>query len=541
MRNTLQRIALIIVASLTLVAVRAQEPGPATVEGIVLHAGTGEPVPNILVLLRSPESGRMRTASSGSDGRFRLDDVAPGTNILTASGRGFVKTSRSGPTTLMLKPDEHRRNVRLQVQPPSVISGRILDENRRPKSGINIHLLRYGYEQGRRILIPMDSVPSQLATNDLGDYRVFDLEPGEYLVAAGPPRNAAGGRAQPPPVFYPGVADPQLAVPIVVAAGAEASGIDFVLTASATTSYAVRLKLSGFTPGTANLMIRPLPRGGPPLHEVFSNSGTSGCASENADTWICNLVPGQYDILARTLSSSRSASIYGSVFVDIGNRNVDATLTLNSATAIPGRITVPDNLREKVVWSDLNILLNRIYPGDNWFSSQSEDFGGIQSDGTFKLDAFEGQYHVDVADLPSSVYLESARYAGRNVLDSALTIERSSSGVLELVLNGPTGNLEGEVRNARGDSIPNALIGLVPVPARRDNPDMYKSTVADDTGAFSVRGIPPGEYSVLAWEDAHPQALMNRAFVEQFEQRAVKVTIERGGAKKLTLTAMPVN
>jgi len=539
--NKLQSILLIIAAGWTLVASPAQDPGPAIVEGVVLNTATGEPAPNILVLVRSTDTGRMRTATSAADGRFRIEDIAPGTNILTASGRGFVKTSRSGPTILMLKPDEHRRNVRVQVQPPSVISGRILDENRRPRSEINIQLLRYGYEEGRRILVPMDSVPSQLATNDLGDYRVFDLEPGEYLVAAALPRNAVGGRAQPPPVFYPGVTDPQLAVPVVIAAGAEASGIDFAVTASTTTSYAVRLKLSGLAPGSGNLLIRPLPRGGPPLYEAFSNSGTSGCASENTDTWICNLAPGQYDILARTLGSSRSASTYGSVFVDVTDRNVDVTLTLNSAVTVPGRIRVPDNLTEKVTLSGLNLLLNRIYPGDNWFSSQSEDFGGIQSDGMFTLDAFEGRYHVEIADLPNSIYVESARYGGRNVLDSELTIERSSSGILELVLGGPTGKLEGEVRDAKREPVPSALIALVPGPSRRDNPSMYRSTVADDTGVFSVIGVPPGEYSVLAWEDVQPQALTNRAFVEQFEQRSVKVTIERGDVKKLTLTAIPGN
>src|SRR5688572_26965525 len=202
----------IVVLLLSIITLTAQEQASAIVEGVVLNATTGEPVPNILVLARSPNTGRMRTATSGSDGRFRLDDVAPGQNILNASGRGFIKTNRSGPTMLMLRPEEIRRNVRVQVQAAGVISGRVLDENRRPRSGTGIQLLRFGYEEGRRILIPVDSVPSSFTTNDLGDYRLFDLEPGEYLVAAMLSRSAAVGRAQPPPVYYPGVTDPQLAV-----------------------------------------------------------------------------------------------------------------------------------------------------------------------------------------------------------------------------------------------------------------------------------------------------------------------------------------
>jgi hypothetical protein len=514
----------------------AQEPAPAIVEGIVLHAATGEPVPNILVLARSPNTGRMRTATSATDGRFRLDDVTPGQNILTASGRGFIKTSRSGPTMLMLRPEEHRRNVRVQVQPPGVISGRILDENRRPRSGIGIQLLRYGYEDGRRLLYPVDSVPSASTTNDLGDYRLFNLEPGEYLVAAMPSRSDAPGRPQRPPVYYPGVTDPQLAVPIAVAAGAEMGGVNFSLTT--TTSYAVRIQLSGLPAAPGSLLLRTLPRGGTALHEAFNNSASGGCASEGANIRVCNLTPGQYDILVRTLSNDRAPSRYASAVVDVTNRNVEVTLTMNSGIAIPGRIAVPENLREKIALPDLNVLLNRIYPGDTWFSSQTEDFGGVQQDGAFQMDAFDGRYYVGIGELPESIYIESARYAGRNVLESGLTIERDSRGTLEIALNGPAGRLDGEVRNAKGDAVPNAFIALVPVAARRDNPDMYKSAVSDESGGFSVKGIPPGEYSVLAWEDVDPQALMNRAFVEQFEQRAVKVTIERGDVRMLNVTAI---
>jgi hypothetical protein len=313
-------------------------------------------------------------------------------------------------------------------------------------------------------------------------------------------------------------------------------GVNFSLTIPAL--YPVRIRLTGFTPGTANLMLRTLRRGSPLLHEAFSNSASGGCASEGADVRVCTLTAGQYDFPARTLSNARATSRYGSVSVDVTNRNVEATITMNPGIAIPGRIMVPETLRERIALPELNVVLSRIHPGDTWFSSQSEDFGGVQKDGTFQMDAFEGRYYVEIGELPESIYVESARYAGRNVLDSGLTIERDSTGTLEIALNGPAGRLDGEIRNAKGDAVPNAFIAMVPVVSRRDNPSMFKTTVADDTGVFSVRGIPPGEYSVLAWEEVDPQALMNRAFVEQFEQRAVKVTIERGDVKMLNVTAI---
>ena len=511
----------------------AQAPAPATVEGIVTHGATGEPVPNVLVVLRSP-NGPMRSATTTPAGRFIIEDVPPGQNLVLASGKGFVKTTRAGRTMLMLRADEHRRNVRLQVQPPGVISGRILDENRRPKSSIGVQLLRFGYENGRRILLPMETGPAGATTDDRGEYRMFNLEPGEYLVGAMPAR-VGGGRAMPPPIFYPGVTDPQLAVALNLLPGAELAGIDFALIT--TTTYPVRFKVAGLTPGT-NLMIRTLPRNGPPLHEAFNSSGTSGCATTATDSWTCNLTPGQYDLIARTLPAARASALYGSLVVEIGNREVDAgVMTFNSSIVIPGSISVLESVG-KITFADLDLLLRRIEPGDNWFSSSSEDFGGVQSDGTVKLEAFEGRYYVDVAGLPESVYVESARYAGRNVLDSGLTIDRNSTSALEVSLNGPTGRLDGQVRNARGEPVPSAFVAIIPAAARRDNPRMYKGTITDDVGSFSVKGLAPGEYSAIAFEDADPQALSNRTYVERFEQRAVLVTIERGDAKQVTLTAI---
>jgi hypothetical protein len=55
---------------------------------------------------------------------------------------------------------------------------------------------------------------------------------------------------------------------------------------------------------------------------------------------------------------------------------------------------------------------------------------------------------------------------------------------------------------------------------------------------FSIRGVSPGEYSALAWEDIEPGAAENRAFVERYEQRALKVHVGRGDAKSVSLRAI---
>jgi hypothetical protein len=507
----------------------------ATVEGIVTRIGTDVPAEDIQVILHSARGPRAGT--TGPDGRFRITDVPPGQSFITASGRGFMKPRRqSGPASLMLSPGEHRKDVRLRVQATSVISGRVLDENRRPRSGMAVLLLRYTYEDGRRLLAPSGVVPSQFFTDDRGEYRIFDLEPDDYIVAVLPA--GLGGVPQGSAVYYPGVTDLRLAVSVSALPGAEAAGIDFAL--ARTTVYSARFKVPGFSTGT--LMTRPIPRGIPALHEALSNL-PGGCARESGEVWVCNLVPGEYDIFARTLpGSGQESARFGRIFARVVDRNVDAPpLSLNPRVMIRGRIVVPEELQSRVILPELNVVLSRVLPAAVWFSSQSDDSSGVQADGTFRLDAFEGEYRVHVFGLPGEVYLEGASYAARNVLDTGMTVERDSQGALELVLSGPAGTLEGDIRTAAGDAVANGAVVLVPVGSRRDDPEAYHAAIADANGAFSVRGLRPGEYSVLGWEEVEYGALQNRAFVERFEQRAVKISVGRGEVRRVSLVAIREN
>ena len=70
----------------------------AQVEGRVVNSLNGEPVPKATVILRAhdEEHGQSYADETGADGRFSIDDVAPGDYAVLAERDGFVEAGASG-------------------------------------------------------------------------------------------------------------------------------------------------------------------------------------------------------------------------------------------------------------------------------------------------------------------------------------------------------------------------------------------------------------------------------------------------------------
>jgi hypothetical protein len=117
----------------------AQKPAPATVQGLVVQTGTGNPLGDVKVELRAVAGAATDDGLdaswfvTGPDGRFTFSSVPPSTYRLVATSRGYANAEfgqiqPSGPTTtLTLSPGQRVENVRLTMAPGAVISGRITD------------------------------------------------------------------------------------------------------------------------------------------------------------------------------------------------------------------------------------------------------------------------------------------------------------------------------------------------------------------------------------------------------------------------------
>src|SRR5262245_40069076 len=166
---------------------RQAKVGTGRLRGRVLAAGdTNSALRRAQVRISGPDIGT-KTALTDTQGRFEFKDLPAGRFTVSVSKSGFV-TMQYGQS----RPFEPGRPIELtdgqlmdkaDVALPrgSVLAGRVVDEFGEAVAEADVTAMRMQYQNGRRRLVPSGRNAS---TNDLGQFRLYGLPPGEYYVSA---------------------------------------------------------------------------------------------------------------------------------------------------------------------------------------------------------------------------------------------------------------------------------------------------------------------------------------------------------------------
>ncbi len=255
----MKTVLFVIGAALALAQQTAQQPAAEApkkirVTGSVV-ALNGEPVRKAVMRLQGQPPSNY-TASTGDDGKFAFEDVAPGRYTLSAEKAGFIlqrygaRSSTAAATPLILTAGQDLKNISIQMTPQGVISGRVSDADGDPSPNTLVQLQRYTYARGRRQL----SSTTGSQTNDQGDFRIANLAPGRYYLYArdGRALSTSASRAAADVnvlTYYPSAVDPAGATPLDVTPGGELRGINIQLRKGRV--YVVRGKVLDPSNGTS--------------------------------------------------------------------------------------------------------------------------------------------------------------------------------------------------------------------------------------------------------------------------------------------------
>jgi hypothetical protein len=495
------------------------------IEGAVTRSGSGLPLDKVEITMdiKGAQEPPLVTTTD-ANGHFVVANLEPGHYSLRAERAGYVgqtygqrKKNREG-VVLILGPGEKLRGIDFRLVATGVITGHVLGEDNEPIVGAYVQASEFRYSQGRRRLLE----GGRASTNDLGEYRIYGLQPGHYYLAAseesrGTIRQPSGVKPEEryAPTFYPNVNNLKQAVVVDAQQGGEVRGVD--ITALRSRTFHIRGRIQGA--GSLARYDR--------LH-LLSESDFGGREDRSPDAKgnfdLGGILPGGYVL---SVTFWREGKYYAAWRrVEVGNSDVnDVTLVASTWTELVGRMRVEGD--KKVDLSKLSVLLLR--SSLPW--TIAEPSAQVKSDGSLVLHAPPDAYQVEISGLPEDFYLKSVRLGDQAAPDRNFEVSSGDTpvGPLELVLSPSGGRIDGLVKNAKREPASGALVVLVPDSGHRRQTYLFKETTADQNGRFTLRGVPPGEYKLFAWDDLDPGACEDPEFLRPYEDRGEKVNIEADG------------
>lgn len=518
-----------------------QPQKPGTVEGSVINAVTGEPIRKAYVVLRSATRHAGYTETTDSAGHFSFNNVEPGLYLAITEHPGFTSEvagrhrSIFDPPSVQVAEEQSIKDIVLKLFPLGAISGRVLDDDGDPIPHVEVHVLQYSYhDSGARQLISAQSA----TTNDLGEYRIFDLAPGRNYVSAShnfnrslyssPSDRTRDTRPDDAYVatLYPNAEDSAQGTPVNVTPGSEVAAIDFRL--RRTPTYRIRGRIidapSGQAAGSATVILEPAKPGwagwAGPVHSMRATpQGTFEFR------WV---IPGSYSVMAQSLSEAPST--FACQLVEVSDRSIDGlALTLSALAEVSGSARIDDGPADKL--ENLYVVLQPT-------GLQSGSRTSIAKDGSFRFRNFSPDSYLVSLSPPAGTYLKSIRFGGQETPDGVIRVSQGG-GNLQLSLATDGGQLDGVVQNPKGEPAGGILVALAPEDSLRLRRDLLKTTDTSPAGQFHFADIAPGNYKLFAWEDVDPGAAQNADFRKPFESQAASVTIRAGSHETVQLKAIP--
>ena len=161
--------------------------GTGIIRGRITEAETGKPIRRATVQVMVRATRDQRVTSTNDDGRFEVRDLPAGDVVLSVRKPGYVSTGYGARSDM-----EQPRPIRLAdkalfdkadiaLDRGGVITGRVVDDYGEPVLEANVRVMRRRYVQGKQQFVPAGNFSS---TNDIGEYRIFGLAPGDYYVSA---------------------------------------------------------------------------------------------------------------------------------------------------------------------------------------------------------------------------------------------------------------------------------------------------------------------------------------------------------------------
>jgi hypothetical protein len=224
--------------------------------------------------------------------------------------------------------------------------------------------------------------------------------------------------------------------------------------------------------------------------------------------------------------------------VEVNRDIADLRVVVNLGAPLSGEVIVNGSGSSAIRRESIRLNLRSL---DTTPASFVSLVGTIPVDTAGKFSATnvpEARYTFQIAGLPATAYVADIRQGGTSVMDNGFVHDQSAAPV-QIVVDANGATLQGTVVNSDGKPAANATVVLVPPQARRQNALLYKNVTTNETGSFTLRGVPPGPYTIFAWESVPPGAWQNAEFISRYEARGQQISLSALSVAEIQLGVIP--
>jgi hypothetical protein len=526
--------------------------GTGAIQGRVLSADSGTPVRRAQVRLTSTELRENRMTSTDAEGRYEFRGLSAGRYTLSVSKGGFITIQYGQRRPLEPgKPidvveGQTLNKVDFGLPRGSVIAGRVADEYGEPISDAMVQAMRYQYVGGQRRLMNAGRV---VTSDDIGQFRIFGLSPGTYLVSAtirsgmGANTDDTSGYA---PTYYPGTPSVTDAQRISVALGQELAGVNFSLIPARMSRIAGTVIDSQGQPLGGGLVVMRPNLAGP----MMMNAGGGGQTRPDGSFTLSNVPPGEYVLEVRTrprdMMSGTTDGEFASVPITINGEDVTGmTIVTSKGATVAGRVVFESKSRpptqsgvSTTARGSLQVIASSTNQDMMPMGRLAGD-GRVAENGSFELRGLFGPRLIRVSGVPSGWALKSVTLNGTDITDSAYEFkgEGTISG-LEIVLTDRLTDLSGSVKDDRDRALQDYVVVVFPDDSAQwgFQSRFIRTGRAGQEGRFDIKSLPPGGYLAVALESLEQGTENDPDFLEQVRQSARSFSLSEGQALTLDLT-----
>ena len=540
----MRRVACALAVLALAMAPHAQSPTSSSIRGIV-RDDRGTPLPNVRVGISSDHGRTVRSTLTGLHGEYRLVDVPPGRYTLHAIKSGYApllfgQLRASGVGTMIPIRSGESRALDLVLPRGGTISGVVRDGKGQPLPGIWVRAHSPPFA---------GFVSAQHTTNARGEYRLWGLPRGAYIIGAGSDHEYAGEFVVADPAgkerayvfrtaFYPNTTNVAEAAVVNIEPGQDERGRDIVIPMLAAG------RISGRILNNLGILLE---RGSVRLQHATNAVivGNEPTATPDASGRVeFNGVPvGRYTLVFQALSRTaqrvpQQALHYWAArdVIVTADETADVELMVMEGARISGRLDfvgmpLPDSTQ---VWPRVETI------DGPFFRAHRGGYGERRDGAAFAVAGVApGLWSLGVV-APSPWWLQSVMVGDRDALDEPLSIGSNESiENVRAILTNATSGISGEITGSDGSPRFDHEVIIFPLDRRYWRPQARRIRIVqpDFDGHFAVLQLPAGEYGVAVNRDSGLDISRATDALEALLAGAVRAAVRLGETTQVRLRA----